>query len=108
MDTIYKSLRAMPLRRGPRRLVGGVCGGIAYKTGWDVGMVRLITLIALILPIISLPAYLIAWVVIPWGASDEAAEKATRYGSTVAIPPREDDPLLLEKFMTWGSDKLRN
>ncbi|MBM7795438.1 PspC domain-containing protein [Pseudoglutamicibacter cumminsii] len=108
MDTIYKWLRAMPLRRGPRRLVGGVCGGIAYKTGWDVGMVRLITLIALILPIISLPAYLIAWVIIPWGASDEAAEKATRRGSTAAIPPREDDPLLLEKFMTWGSDKLRN
>ena len=73
MDTIYKWLRAMPLRRGPRRLVGGVCG-----------------------------------VVIPWGACDEAAEKATRRGSTVAIPPREDDPLLLEKFMTWGSDKLRN
>ncbi|WP_083289329.1 PspC domain-containing protein [Arthrobacter sp. HMSC08H08] len=107
MDPIYRWLRAMPIRRGPRRMLGGVCGGIAHKTGWDVGMVRLITLIALILPVISLPAYLIAWVLIPWGASDEAAERAARRRKTVAIPPREYDPLVLEKLMNWGANKVR-
>ena len=92
MDTIYTSLRAMPLRRGPRRLVGGVCGGIAYKTGWDIGMVRLITLIALILPIISLPAYLIAWVIIPRWDRCGAATSCCLFSGFVADTPRDDDP----------------
>ena len=53
--------------RRPRtgRLVGGVCAALADRFGWNVSVVRLVTVLSLLLPGPQILAYLIAWVVIP-------------------------------------------
>lgn len=66
METIYRALRSQPLRRGPQRLVGGICSGIAVRFGWDPWLVRLITLLLFILPVIGLGLYLVLWLLLPW------------------------------------------
>ncbi|WP_313813706.1 PspC domain-containing protein [Glutamicibacter sp.] len=65
MDKFFNSLRSIPLRRGPGRMVGGVAGGIADKFGWDVTIVRIIMLISFLLPVIGIVAYIVAWLLIP-------------------------------------------
>lgn len=50
------------------RMMAGVCAGFAQRYGWDISIVRLVLVLALIFgagtPVI---AYLIAWVVMPNG-----------------------------------------
>ena len=55
-----------PLRRSKdQRWVAGICGGIARRYGWNPGIVRLIWLIATVIPVLpGLPAYLILWFVL--------------------------------------------
>jgi phage shock protein C len=61
---------AMPPLVRPQfgRAIAGVCAGFAQHFGWDVVMVRLLLVVAVLLgfgtPIV---AYIIAWVVIPEG-----------------------------------------
>lgn len=66
MDTLYRTLRNIPFRRGPRRWIGGVCGGIAAKFGWDPTIVRIVVLLSFILPFIGPAAYVVAWILLPW------------------------------------------
>lgn len=66
MDSVYRALRAIPYRRGPRRLVGGVCHGLAVRFGWDPLVVRLVVLVSFLLPVIGLGTYLVAWLLLPW------------------------------------------
>ena len=51
-----------------RRMLAGVCAGFALRYGWDVSVVRLVLVLALVFgagtPVI---AYLIAWVIMPNG-----------------------------------------
>lgn len=65
MNEFYRFLRQLPLRRGPGRMVGGICGGIAAKFGWNVTVVRLVTLLLFLLPGIGLVAYAIVWLLLP-------------------------------------------
>jgi phage shock protein C len=59
--------------RRPRtgRVIGGVCAALARRFGWDVTLVRVLTLVSLLLPGPQLIIYVIAWVVIP-GEPDPA------------------------------------
>lgn len=66
MESVYKSLRAIPFRRGPKRLAGGIAGGIARATGWDVSIVRIAILLSFVLPFIGVPLYLVFWLVLPF------------------------------------------
>jgi phage shock protein C len=66
MDTIYRSLRSIPFRRGPNRWAAGICGGLAAKFGWDPTLVRIAVLLSFILPFIGMFTYLVAWVLLPW------------------------------------------
>ena len=52
--------------RRPRtgRVVGGVCAALAHRFGWDVALVRVVTVVAVLFGA-PLVAYLIAWIVIP-------------------------------------------
>jgi phage shock protein C len=47
------------------RMIGGVCAAIANRFGWDVTLVRIITVISVVLPGPQLLAYLICWIIIP-------------------------------------------
>jgi len=76
MDALYRSLRALPYRRGPRRLVGGVCGGLSAKYGWDLTLVRLAVLVAFLLPFIGVGTYLVAWLLLPWQDGSIPLERA--------------------------------
>ena len=53
-------------RSRSRRLVGGVCGGIAEYFGWDPMLVRLAFVASLLLPGPQILLYLVAWIVIPY------------------------------------------
>jgi len=66
METVYRALRAVPFRRGPRRYLGGICAGIANRFGWDANLVRLITLIACLLPVVGVGLYLVLWLLVPF------------------------------------------
>jgi phage shock protein C len=65
MDSFYRFLRAIPLRRGPNRWLGGVCGGIAAKFGWDPTLVRIVTLLLFLVPGIGVAGYLVVWLLLP-------------------------------------------
>lgn len=65
MDAFFNSLRSLPIRRGPSRMVGGIAGGIADKFGWDVTLVRIGLLLSFLLPFIGIVAYIVAWLLIP-------------------------------------------
>jgi phage shock protein PspC (stress-responsive transcriptional regulator) len=47
------------------RIIGGVCAALAHRFGWDVTIVRILTVVSLLLPGPQVIAYLIAWLVIP-------------------------------------------
>lgn len=63
--TFFDTLRRSPVRRGPDRVLGGVCGGLADKFGWNPNVVRLLTVLAFLLPVIGFGTYLLAWVLLP-------------------------------------------
>lgn len=65
MDKFFDSLRAFPFHRGPKRMVAGIAGGIADKFGWDVTLVRIGMLLSFLLPVVSIPLYLVLWLLIP-------------------------------------------
>ena len=65
MDSFFNSIRSIPFRRGPKRLVAGIAGGISDKFGWDVTLVRIALLLSFLLPVLGLGAYIVAWLLIP-------------------------------------------
>lgn len=66
MGTFFDTIRRWGFRRGPERLVGGVCGGIARAWNLNVWAVRLLTLVGFLIPGIGLGTYLLAWLLTPW------------------------------------------
>lgn len=45
--------------------LGGVCGGIAKRFGWDPTLVRVLFVLSIVLPGPQVLLYLILWLVIP-------------------------------------------
>ena len=43
----------------------GVCGAVANRFGWSVGVVRVLAVVAVVFFGLSLWAYLLLWIVIP-------------------------------------------
>lgn len=66
MSAFFNTFRRIGFRRGPRRLVAGIGGGLAEKFGIDVWLVRLLLLASFLLPVLGLGAYLVAWALLPW------------------------------------------
>jgi phage shock protein C len=66
MRSIFNSIRSLGFRRGPSRLVGGIAGGIAAATGLNVWLVRLLVLLAFLLPVVGVGLYLVVWALTPW------------------------------------------
>ena len=65
MDSFFNALRSAGLKRGPRRIVGGVLGGIADRLNIDPAFVRIVFLVLCLLPGPAVLAYVAAWVLIP-------------------------------------------
>lgn len=61
----FHSLRRSGWYRAENRTVGGVCSGIAAKTGWDLALVRGLSVIACIFVPPLLAAYGFAWALLP-------------------------------------------
>ncbi len=66
MNRIFNAIRRAGFRRGPQRIVGGIAGGLAQSLHMNVWLVRLLILVASLLPVVGIGAYLIAWVLTPW------------------------------------------
>lgn len=66
MNTFFATLRGFRFRRGPRRLAGGIAGGLADLTGLDVWLMRVLVLASFLLPVLGVGAYLVVWVLTPW------------------------------------------
>jgi len=47
------------------RVAGGVCRAIAERFGWNVTLVRLLTIIAVVFAGLSLWVYIVLWILIP-------------------------------------------
>lgn len=66
MDAFFDTIRKIGFKRGPGRIVGGICAGLAEKLNFNVGAVRVLMLLAFLLPVVGFGAYLIAWILLPW------------------------------------------
>ena len=47
------------------RMIAGVCAALALHYGWDVTVIRIVTVLLVFLTGVGAVAYVIAWVVIP-------------------------------------------
>jgi len=53
-------------RSSSNRIVAGVASGIAAYTGWDLGLVRIITAILMVIfPGAGLLVYVLLWIILP-------------------------------------------
>lgn len=77
----FDLVRAVPFRRTRPRLLGGVAAGIAAGTGANVWLVRLGLLVASLLPVIGVGAYVLAWVLLPWEDHTIPAERLLSSGA---------------------------
>lgn len=62
----------MGFHRSPTdRILGGVCGGMAAKLGWNATLVRILYLVISILPCFAgIPIYVVLWLAVPEGDGD--------------------------------------
>lgn len=66
MRSFFDAIRRSSFRRGPERLVGGICGGLAHAANTSVTLVRILVLVSFLLPFIGVGAYVVAWILTPW------------------------------------------
>ena len=59
-------------RRSHDRILGGVCGAVADRTGIDVGIVRLIAVLLSVFGGVAIPVYLAAWLLLPEDGQDRS------------------------------------
>jgi len=107
---------AAPTRRlrrdGGRRVVGGVCAGLADRLGVDALLVRLGFGVATLAGGLGLGVYLLAWVAIPLGEGGSAAPRRLRGGRGAVEVALGAGLLLLSALLTvrelglWFSDAV--
>jgi len=66
MENFFDAIRRVGYTRGPQRIAGGICGGIAAKTGVGVFWIRIGMLLLFLLPFIGIGLYMISWLLLPW------------------------------------------
>jgi phage shock protein PspC (stress-responsive transcriptional regulator)/uncharacterized membrane protein len=65
------------------RTLGGVCGGFAAYMGWDPTPIRLVLFFLMFFYAVSIPIYLILWLVVPLAKT--ATEKLQMRGESVTV-----------------------
>ena len=64
-NRFFESMRGSGWYRAQPRVVGGVCSGVAAHTGWDMSLVRVLTVLAaFFIPLVPL-AYALGWLLLP-------------------------------------------
>ncbi|MDD9207478.1 PspC domain-containing protein [Georgenia sp. 10Sc9-8] len=88
MNDVFTRIRRSGVRRGPQRLLGGVCGPIAARIGSDVWLIRgVVGVLFLVPPGIGVAGYLGAWVLLPWQDGSIPLERfLSRSQGTVTAP----------------------
>ncbi|MFW0792663.1 PspC domain-containing protein [Gordonia sp. CPCC 205515] len=71
------------MRSRDDRWIGGVCGGIAERYGWDATLIRVLFVASILLPGPQVLLYLILWVIIP----REPAVSNVAYAPPITYPP---------------------
>ncbi|MDR1645217.1 MAG: PspC domain-containing protein [Tannerellaceae bacterium] len=79
------------------QILGGVCGGFAAYTGWDPTLVRLLLFLLTFFYGITIPLYLILWLVTP--QAQTATEKLQMRGESITIEN-------IGKTVTDGFEKI--
>ncbi|MFV0426708.1 MAG: PspC domain-containing protein [Beutenbergiaceae bacterium] len=75
MGSFFDAIRKLGFTRGPERIIGGICGGIADKSGIPVLVVRIGMLLAFLLPFFGIGAYVLGWLLLPWQDGSIALER---------------------------------
>ncbi|MDR1356710.1 MAG: PspC domain-containing protein [Tannerellaceae bacterium] len=65
------------------RILGGVCGGLAAYMGWDPTPVRLLLFLLMFLYGVTIPVYLILWLVVP--TAKTATERLQMRGESITV-----------------------
>ncbi|WP_284976347.1 PspC domain-containing protein [Arthrobacter sp. efr-133-TYG-104] len=65
MDKFFSIVRGFGLKRGPKRWLAGVCGGVAAKLNVDVAYVRVAFLLFCLLPGPAIAVYVLGWLILP-------------------------------------------
>ena len=64
-NRFFESMRSSGWYRAQPRVIGGVCSGVAARTGWDMSLVRVLTVLAaFFIPLVPL-AYALGWLLLP-------------------------------------------
>jgi phage shock protein PspC (stress-responsive transcriptional regulator) len=64
-DRFFAAIRRSGLHRSQRRIIAGVSGGIAQRTGVDITVVRVLTVVLTIFGGLGVLAYGLAWLFLP-------------------------------------------
>lgn len=76
MSALFNGIRGIGFRRGPQRLLGGIAGGISAGMQVNVWLVRLLLLVAFLLPVVGVGLYLVVWALTPWQDGSIPLERA--------------------------------
>ncbi|HEY4556748.1 MAG TPA: PspC domain-containing protein [Enteractinococcus sp.] len=66
MNSLFNAIRRLGFRRGPKRLLGGIAGGIASGLGINVWLTRLLVFLSFLLPVVGVLFYFVVWFLTPW------------------------------------------
>jgi phage shock protein C len=61
----YHPRTAQLTRSREDRMIAGICGGFAQYYGWDLNLVRILTVVIILVTGVGALAYLAAWIIIP-------------------------------------------
>lgn len=59
------SASASLIRPRTGRVIGGVCAAVADRFGWDVTLVRVLTVVAALFAGAAIVVYIVLWIVVP-------------------------------------------
>lgn len=94
-----KTSRKRLYRDPDNRILGGVAGGLSAYMGWDATAIRLAMLLLLFLYGITIPFYLVLWLIVPKART--ATEKLEMRGESVTIES-------IGKTVTDGHERFSN
>ncbi|OKL46120.1 hypothetical protein BSR29_07640 [Boudabousia liubingyangii] len=80
-NSFFDGIRDLRFYRAHPRMLGGVCAGLAHRTGWSLALIRVLALISILAFGSGIAVYIILWILLPEGASGEIiAEDWVRRG----------------------------